>query len=135
MAKGMKIGVSDSGAGGLWILKNVRDLLPEYDYVYYGDTLHAPYGNKTKEELLSYTTEILEFMYKDKDCYMVILACNTTSASIYEDLKLWVSENFPDRKIFGIVRPTILAIDKDTPKVFFATVRTIESGMYQDALL
>jgi glutamate racemase len=129
------IGIFDSGLGGLWILKHLRETLPEYNYVFFGDQAHVPYGTKTKEELFTYTTQALAFLYGKHNCACVLLACNTTSSSIYDELRAWVLKEFPDRKLFGVVRPTILAVPSIDPVVVFATVRTVESHAYRDGLI
>ena len=60
----MKIGVFDSGLGGLVITKTFVEALPEYDYVYYGDTKNLPYGEKTSEQVLAYTIDAIKFLIK-----------------------------------------------------------------------
>lgn len=127
----MKIGVFDSGLGGLWVAKSIRKALPEYDYVFYGDQAHVPYGNKTKEELFSYTTTALEFLYKKQNCKAVLLACNTTSTAIYDELKNWTKANYPDRSLFGIAIPTVESVVDSKSVVVFATQRTCESHKYR----
>ena len=76
----------DSGVGGLTVLNKVKLLLPNENFIYYGDTLHVPYGEKTKEQLLEYSLKILDF-FESKNCKAVVMACNTTSSVIYEDIK------------------------------------------------
>ncbi len=75
----MKIGLFDSGLGGLTILKAVSAAMPEYDYEYYGDTANLPYGDKTEEEVYELTKQGIEHLF-ERDCVLVILACNTASA-------------------------------------------------------
>ena len=136
----MKIGVFDSGLGGLWVLKNIREMLPLYDYVFFADQAYVPYGNKTKEELFDRATKIFKHLYEIENCKIIVIACNTNSTSIFEELKLWVKENYPDRLIVGIVLPTILNIKsliennniKDV--VFFGTHRTVNSHVYKTEL-
>lgn len=81
-----QIGVYDSGVGGLTVLKKLKKLLPNESFVYYGDTVNIPYGTKTKEELLKITQKTMKF-FKEKNVKSVVMACNTTSAAVYEDLK------------------------------------------------
>jgi glutamate racemase len=130
----MNIGVFDSGLGGLWILKHLRETLPQYHYVFFGDQAHVPYGNKTVAELLEYTTKALTYLYEQKNCACVLLACNTTSATIYNELREWVEKHYPGRRIFGVVRPTVLATPTNDPIVVFATSRTVESHAYKDMI-
>ena len=85
----MKIGVFDSGLGGLLVLKNVREVIPEYDYVFFGDQAFVPYGNKTKEELYERAKIIFTYLFEKHSCKVILLACNTTSTNIYNELKEW----------------------------------------------
>ena len=127
----MNIGVFDSGLGGLWILKYLREKLPEYNYIFFGDQANVPYGTKSKEDLFAYTTQALLYLYKEKNCLCVILACNTTSTAIFTELRAWVEKEFPDRRVFGIVLPTVLTIPVVDPVAVFATHRTVESHVFK----
>ena len=80
------IGVFDSGVGGLSVFSQLVKLLPEEDYIYFGDTLNLPYGNKSKEQLVEITDNIFNF-FKQKNVKAVVMACNTTSAVTYDILK------------------------------------------------
>ena len=71
----MKIGVFDSGLGGLVITKSLIHVMPEYDYVYYGDTANLPYGEKSSAQILSYTLEAIKYLITQK-CGIIIIACN-----------------------------------------------------------
>jgi glutamate racemase len=75
----MKIGVFDSGLGGLVITKALREILPNYDYVYYGDTANLPYGEKTSEQILAYTIDAIKFLI-NQNCGLIIIACNTATS-------------------------------------------------------
>jgi glutamate racemase len=78
----MNIGVFDSGLGGLWILKYLEQELPGYNYIYYADQAHIPYGSHTPDEIYEYSKNITDFLI-EKDCNLIVIACNTaTSASI-----------------------------------------------------
>ncbi len=127
----MKIGVFDSGLGGLWVLKHIRELMPEYDYVFFADQAYVPYGNKTKEQLFERATKIFKHLYEVEDCAVILIACNTNSTSIYADLKTWAKENYPERQLWGIVKPTIENINAKKDIVFFGTHRTIDSHIYK----
>ena len=76
----------DSGIGGLTVLNKVKKVLPNESFIYYGDTVHMPYGEKTKEQLLEYSDNIFRF-FEEKGCKAVVMACNTTSSVIYNDVK------------------------------------------------
>jgi len=78
----MNIGVFDSGLGGLWILKYLERELPLYNFIYYADQAHLPYGTKTPDEITRFSSDIVDFLLA-KDCKLIVIACNTaTSASI-----------------------------------------------------
>lgn len=121
-----KIAFFDSGVGGLTVFEKVKKLLPNEDYIYFGDTKHVPYGSKTKEELLQFTTEIFKFFEK-QDVKAVVMACNTTSATIYEELK--TKFGF---KIYPIIQSCAKVIaDLPIKRLgIFATPATINSGFY-----
>ena len=86
MSDNRPIGVYDSGIGGLTVFKKLSALLPDENFIYYGDTFNIPYGTKTKEELLKITKNTMQF-FTEKNVKAVVMACNTTSAAVYEDLK------------------------------------------------
>lgn len=76
------IGVFDSGLGGLWILKYLEQELPDYNFIYYADQAHLPYGSKTPDEIIKFSSDIVDFLLS-KNCEIIVIACNTaTSASI-----------------------------------------------------
>ncbi len=76
----MKIGIFDSGVGGLLIAKAIQKKLPQYDYVYLGDTKRVPYGGRSHETVYEFTREAVDYLFKKEKCTLVILACNTASA-------------------------------------------------------
>lgn len=123
----MPIGFFDSGVGGLTVLKEVKKLMPNENIIYFGDTLHVPYGEKTKEQLLDYSKDILKF-FQEKHCKAVVMACNTTSSTIYENIKY---------KYYFKIYPIVQSIAKIIGKThlerigIFATPATINSGAYQ----
>ena len=75
-----KIGIFDSGLGGLIIAKAIREKMPEYDYIYLGDTKRVPYGNRSHEAVYEFTCQAVDYLIKKENCAIVILACNTSSA-------------------------------------------------------
>lgn len=121
-----KIAFFDSGVGGLTVFEKVKKLLPNEDYIYFGDTKNVPYGNKTSEELLKFTTDIFKFFEK-QDVKTVVMACNTTSATIYPELKKLFGFN-----IYPIIQSVAPIIAKQPIKRLgiFATPATIKSGFY-----
>ena len=129
----MKIGVFDSGYGGLTVLKDIIERLPQYDYVYLGDNARTPYGTRSYE-VYGYTLQCVRRLF-DMDCRIVILACNTASAkalrSIQQnDLPLIA----PDRRILGVIRPTaesIGSLTKTNTVGILGTTGTIRSQSYE----
>ena len=100
------IGIFDSGYGGLTILHGIRQLLPEYDYLYLGDNARAPYGTRSFEVVYEFTRQAVIKLF-EMGCHLVILGCNTASAkalrSIQQnDLPSWDA----DRRVLGVIRPT-----------------------------
>ncbi len=133
----MRIGFFDSGVGGFTILNAVRGALPEYDYLYYGDTANLPYGDKTEEEVYAFTEEAVRTLF-NQGVHLVILACNTASAETLRKLQdALIPHAFKDRRILGVIIPTIeTIIDSGLTKVLMiATNRTVSSHKYELELL
>ena len=86
MSNNCPIGVFDSGVGGLSVFSQLIKLLPNENYIYFGDTVNLPYGNKSQEELVKISAKIFDF-FKSKNVKAVVMACNTTSALTYDILK------------------------------------------------
>lgn len=101
------IGVFDSGVGGLTVLKWFLKELPEYDYIYLGDNARAPYGNRSFETVYEYTRQAVEYLF-GSGAQLVVLACNTASALALRHLQQeWLPQNFPDRRILGVLIPLV----------------------------
>lgn len=133
----MKIGVFDSGLGGLVITKAFTEALPEYDYVYYGDTENLPYGEKTSEQVLAYTINAIKFLIK-QNCGLIIIACNTaTSVALRYLQQKFIPSYAPDVKVLGVVIPTVETALEDNGKRIgvLATNATVNSHIYQQELL
>lgn len=132
----MKIGFFDSGLGGLIMLKAVARELPQYDYEFYGDTAHLPYGDRSEEEIYELTKTGVEHLFA-KDCALVVIACNTASAETLRRLQdtILVGER-AERRILGVIIPTVESITESahTHVALFATKRTVESGKYDREL-
>ena len=132
----MNIGVFDSGLGGLLILKSIVKALPNYDYVYYGDTANLPYGDKTEEEIFILTKTAIKELFLH-DCALVIVACNTASAETLRRIQdTFLREEYPDRKILGVIVPTIEEVVERQflRALLLGTKRTVESGKYEREL-
>ena len=123
----MKIGVFDSGIGGLTVLKS---LISKYKahYIYFGDTLNIPYGEKSKDELLMLTEKIIRFFEKEK-VDLIIVACGTVSSNIYDELS-----KKTNIKMINIVYNIIDLIKKDNPSniAVLATKKTIDSHIFKN---
>lgn len=133
----MKIGVFDSGLGGLVITKALIKALPQYDYLYYGDSAHLPYGDKTSGTILNYTLQAMKYMIK-KDCKLIIIACNTATAITLR----YIQQRFipfyaPDVKVLGVVIPTVeVAVEQNKTDIgVIATKATVSSKIYTQELL
>jgi len=103
----MKIGLFDSGIGGLTVFNEIVKLLPQYDYRYFGDNARAPYGNRTQEEIYEFTRQGVAWLFKE-GALIVILACNTASSQALRKLQQeWLPIEFPERKILGVIIPIV----------------------------
>ncbi|HSE41756.1 MAG TPA: glutamate racemase [Acidobacteriota bacterium] len=103
----MKIGLFDSGFGGLTIYKKIRETLPQYDYIYLGDNARTPYGNRSFEAILEFTTQGVDFLFQH-DCKLIIIACNTASAKALRTIQQnYLRRTFPDCRVLGIIRPSV----------------------------
>lgn len=128
----MKIGFFDSGLGGLLVLKAVARALPAYDYEFYGDTANLPYGDKTESEIFALTKRGVEHLFQ-KNCSLVIIACNTASAATTRRLQdELLKGEYPDRKILGVIIPTVEVVAESLLEkvLLIGTNRTINSGKY-----
>lgn len=128
------IGVFDSGYGGLTVLKEIREKLPEYDFLYLGDNARAPYGSRSFDVIYQYTWQAVQALF-DRDCSLVILACNTASAKALRSIqRIKLPELYPDRRVLGVIRPSTEELDKHTKTKHvgvLGTDGTIRSNSYQ----
>lgn len=130
----MKLGVFDSGLGGLVIAKAIREQLPTHDMVYLGDTLHVPYGSRSLDAVMKYTTQSMDYLFREADCQLIIMACNTASAITLRTLQqTYLIDNYPQRRILGVVVPTLeTAIEKGYTRIgLLATERICHSEVYK----
>ena len=127
------IGIFDSGYGGLTILHGIRQLLPEYDYLYLGDNARAPYGPRSFDVVYEFTRQAVVKLF-EMGCHLVILGCNTASAKALRTIQQNdLTKIDPDRRVLGIIRPTAEVIgDLTTSKHVgvLATEGTIKSESY-----
>lgn len=127
------IGVFDSGYGGLTILHGIRQLLPQYDYVYLGDNARAPYGARSFDVVYQFTRQAVIKLF-EMGCHLVILGCNTASAKALRSIQQRdLPELDPDRRVLGVIRPTAEIIGNLTHNNhvgLFATEGTVRSHSY-----
>ncbi len=107
--------------------------LPEYDYVYLGDTARVPYGNRSQEKIYEFTLEALEFLFK-KECELVIIACNTASAEALRKIQQeYLPVAFPERKVLGVLIPAAEEAARQTKNKkigVLATASTVHSETF-----
>ena len=131
------IGIFDSGYGGLTILHGIRQLLPQYDYIYLGDNARAPYGSRSFEVVYQFTRQAVLKLF-ERGCHLVILGCNTASAKALRSIQERIlPEIAPERRVLGIIRPTVEAlgnITKTRHVGVLATEGTIKSDSYSLAV-
>lgn len=102
-----RIGIFDSGYGGLTILEGIRRELPEYDYLYLGDNARAPYGTRSFDIVYEFTRQAVEELFS-RGCHLVILACNTASAKALRSIQQNIlPARYPGRRVLGVIRPTV----------------------------
>lgn len=126
--KNKPIGIFDSGIGGLTVAKAVSDLLPNEQIIYFGDTAHFPYGDKSEEAIKTYSKGISEFLLS-QDCKAIIIACNTASSFAAQYLKEILPKGFP---LINVIQPVAEFFEQSGySKVgVIATKGTIGSNIY-----
>lgn len=127
------IGVFDSGYGGLTILRQFRQLMPQYDWLYLGDNARAPYGTRSFDVVYEFTLQAVEHLFR-QGCPLVILACNTASAKALRSIQQQILPvRWPDRRVLGVIRPTVEDVGDITRSRHvgvLATPGTINSHSY-----
>jgi glutamate racemase len=102
----MKIGIFDSGLGGLLVARSIVKEMPGYDYVYLGDTKRVPYGNRSHEAVFEFTRECVDHLFRKESCAIVVVACNTASARALRKIQQeYLPKHFPGRKVLGVLIP------------------------------
>lgn len=125
------IGVFDSGLGGLTAVRSLRQILPEENLIYFGDTARVPYGGRSRETLLKYARQDVRFL-RSSDIKAILIACGTVSTTALETLQ---AEN--DLPVVGVVEPTCrraLLVTKNKKVGIIATLASIRSGAYEATL-
>ena len=127
------IGIFDSGYGGLTILHGIRQLLPQYDYIFLGDNARAPYGPRSFDVVYQFTRQAVVKLF-ELGCHLVIIGCNTASAKALRSIQQHdLPQLDPKRRVLGVIRPTAEVIGKITRNNhvgIVATEGTIRSHSY-----
>lgn len=127
------IGIFDSGYGGLTILTHIREIMPEYDFLYLGDNARTPYGTRSFQVVYEFTLQCVNKLF-GMGCHLIILACNTASAKALRNIQQNdIPKMGPDHRVLGIIRPTaecIGSITKTRHIGILATPGTIKSLSY-----
>ena len=126
------IGIFDPGVGGLTVVKEVINVLPKENIIYFGDTARVPYGSKSKELIYKFSCQIIKFL-KEQNVKAIIIACNTVSSNCYDDLK----KHFIDIPIIEVLEPGVssaIRVTKNRKIGVIGTEGTIKSGQYEKKL-
>jgi glutamate racemase len=129
----LKIGVFDSGLGGLLIARSIIRELPEYDVLYVGDTARVPYGTRSTDVIYQFTHEAVDYLFRH-DCELIIIACNTASADALRRIQqVYLPLHYPDRRVLGVLIPAAeaaVAVAGDGPIGVLATQATVQSKAF-----
>ncbi|NCB23953.1 MAG: glutamate racemase [Bacteroidia bacterium] len=128
------IGIFDSGYGGLTVLSGIKQVMPEYDYIYLGDNARAPYGSRSFESVYEFTLEAVEWFFT-QGCHLVILACNTASAKALRTIQqVNLPAIDPHKRVLGVIRPTVeclTGLSQTSHIGVLGTEGTIQSQSYE----
>lgn len=133
MSKHDPVGIFDSGIGGLTVANAVSKLLPNEEIIYFGDTAHLPYGDKSAEAIQHYSLRITDFLL-EKNCKLLLIACNTASAAAFDTVREHVNGKVP---LLNVIDPVVEAVAADLTikKIgIIGTKGTIKSGVYEHKL-
>jgi glutamate racemase len=129
----MKIGIFDSGLGGLIVTHSVLTSLPQYDYIYLGDTARVPYGGRSEEVIYEFTKQGVEYLFQ-QDCQLIIIACNTMNAEALRRIQQeYLSAHYPERRGLGVLIPAaeeVAAHTRNDKVGIIATQATVSSKAY-----
>src|SRR3989344_2009370 len=132
----MKIGIFDSGLGGLIIARAIRKMLSKYDYIYFGDTKRVPYGNRSHEIVFEFTREAVDYLFRKENCALVIIACNTASARALRKIQQnYLPKNFSNRRVLGVIIPVAEECKNAKRIGVLATEGTVNSKSFPDEIL
>ncbi|ALR29067.1 MULTISPECIES: glutamate racemase [Chryseobacterium] len=126
------IGIFDSGVGGLTVAKEIKRLLPNEDLIYFGDTKHLPYGEKSKEAIIEYSTKITNFLL-EQNCKAIVIACNTATANALNEVMESVAGTVP---VIDVINPVAEKVSYEIHNNVgvIATKATVNSGLYKKSI-
>ena len=128
-----RVGIFDSGFGGLDVTRSIVRVLPQYDYMYLGDTARAPYGDRSQETIYEFTKQAVDFLFSH-NCELIIVACNTASSEALRKLQQeYLPKQHPDKKVLGVLIPAAeeaMTRSKNKKIGVIATAGTVASGAY-----
>lgn len=126
------IGIFDSGVGGLTVAKEIKRILPHEDLIYFGDTKHLPYGDKSREAIIGYSTKITSFLL-EKNCKAIVIACNSATANALKEVLDLVAEKVP---VIDVINPVAEKVSYEIHQNVgvIATKATVNSGLYKKSI-
>jgi glutamate racemase len=126
------IGIFDSGVGGLTVAKEIKRLMPHENLIYFGDTKHLPYGDKSKDAIIGYSVKIARFLL-EKNCKAIVIACNSATANALNEVLELVQNQ---ALVFDVINPVAekVAFEIHTNVGVIATKATINSGLYRKSI-
>ncbi len=126
------IGIFDSGVGGLTVAKEIKRLLPNENLIYFGDTKHLPYGEKSREAIIGYSKKITNFLL-EQNCKAVVIACNSATANALNEVLALVNERVP---VIDVINPVAEKVSYEihTNVGVIATKATVNSGLYKKSI-
>lgn len=131
--KNQPIGIFDSGIGGLTTAYAIRQLMPSESLIYFGDTAHLPYGDKSEAAIQAYSVRIADVLV-NKGCKVIVIACNSASSAAYDLLREYLNHRI---RIINVIDPMIEYVGQHYPNNrigLIGTKRTVQSGVYQRKL-
>uniref|UniRef100_UPI0039A5B9B3 glutamate racemase n=1 Tax=Ornithobacterium rhinotracheale TaxID=28251 RepID=UPI0039A5B9B3 len=130
MSDNRPIGIFDSGVGGLTTAREIKNLFPNESIIYFGDSKHLPYGNKSKEVIIQYSKDITQFLI-DQNCKVIIVACNTASSNALKEIQEVASQN--NVPVLDVITPVAekAAYGFYQKMGVIATKATVNSGVYK----
>ncbi|MGV8915471.1 MAG: glutamate racemase [Kaistella sp.] len=126
------IGIFDSGVGGLTVAKEIKKLLPHEDLIYFGDTKHLPYGDKSREAIIDYCIRITSFLL-EKNCKAIVIACNSATANALKEVLELVADKIP---VIDVINPVAEKVSYEIHNNVgvIATKATVNSGLYKKSI-